>query len=166
MISSFSSVRKLGKSDLNKYTSAYSAALKNDPDNLSLNHSIGICYMNLGLYDKAFNSFEKVIDADPEGSFGYYAAAASLLNGRSAFLSEKKKIDKAIEYLNAAITIEERGLYHYLMAYIKYDYYKRKYLIIQPSFLHHLNNARTIGISDEDKHALFNILKVDMPNEF
>jgi len=122
--------------------------------------------MNLGLYDKALNSFEKVIDADPEGSFGYYAAAVSLLNGRSAFLSDKKKIDKALEYLNAAMRIEELGVYHYLMAYIKYDYYKRKFLRIEPDYQYHLDSADAFGISDEDRCALFDLLKVDIPNGF
>lgn len=166
MISSFSSLSKIDRSGLNKYTNAYSDALKSDPKDPALNRSIGICYIKLGVYDKALNSFENLIETDPEGSFGYYGAAISLLEGRSAFLSDKKRIDKAIKYMDAALIIEEIGVYHYLMAYLKYEYYKRKYLKIEPDYNYHLEAAVSLHISDEDKKSLFEMLKVAPPKDF
>ena len=166
MISSFSSLSDIDRSKLRNYSNAYSSGLKDDPDDPSLNHSIGICYISLGLYDKALASFEKVMDFDPENSFGYYAAAICLLKGRSAFLNSKKDVDKAIEYLNAATMIEELGKYHYLMAYLKYDYYKRKFLRTEPDYSYHLNTAYALGISDEDIFDIFNQLKVNAPEGF
>ena len=166
MISSFSSILKAPRADVNKCANEYSNALRGDPEDPSLNHSAGICYMVLGVYEKALASFEKAINGDPENSSSYYSAAVCMLNGKSAFLLEKKKVDKAIEYLNAALTIEELGTYHYLMAYIKYDFYKRKFLRIEPDYVHHLKMARSIGISDEERRDLFNLLKVEMPEGF
>jgi len=165
MISSFSSLSKIGRKDLNKYVNVYSNALNNSPKDPSLNQSLGICFMSLGIYDKALASFEKLVETNPEGSFGYYAVAICLLNGKSAFLCKKKEVDKAIEYLNAAIVIEELGICHYLMAYIKYDYYKRKYLKIEPDYEYHLNAARSVGVSEEDVYDLFSILRVEVPDD-
>jgi len=39
-----------------------------------------------------------------------------------------------VEYLNAAIMIELRGIYHYFLAYVKHDYFERKYLNIAPNW--------------------------------
>jgi tetratricopeptide (TPR) repeat protein len=163
MISSFSSLSKISRPDLNKYTSAYTNALKNDPDDPSLNTSLGICFLSLGLHEKALANFEKAIGFDPENSSGHYMAAICLLNGKSAFLCEKKRVDKAIEYVNAALTIEELGTYHLFMAYLKYDYYKRKFLRTEPDYRYHLDLARSIGYTSEDEADLFNILKVSAP---
>ncbi|MCL2142871.1 MAG: zinc-ribbon domain-containing protein [Methanomassiliicoccaceae archaeon] len=166
MISSFSSLLKIGRQDINKYVAAYSDALKTNPNDPSLNRSAGICFMSLGIYDKALACFERQIDSNPEGSFAYYVSAMCLLNGKSAFITEKKKIDKAIEYLKAAIVIEEKGIYHYLMAYFKYDYYKRKFLKIEPDYNYHLSAAHSFGVSTEDILDLFNLLKVEVPKGF
>jgi len=164
MISSFSSLSKMGRSDINKYANAYTDALKNNPNDPSLNQSIGVCYIGLGVYDRALSYFEKIIDANPRESFGYFAAAISILGGKSAFIANKKDVDRAINYMNAALMIEESGLYHYFMAYLKYDYYKRKYLKVEPNFEYHLDNAKR-SISDEDKASLFELLKTDIPIE-
>jgi len=166
MISSFSSLSKLGRANINKYTNAYSNALKDEPNDASLNTSVGICYIGLGMYEKALICFEKVIEKDPENSFGYFAAAISMLNGKSAFLNEKKKVDKAIGYVNAALIISEIGIYHFLMAYLKYDYYKRKYLKIDPDHRYHLNLAYSYGILNGDVNDLFTMLNVKIPDEF
>ena len=166
MVSSFSSLSKVSRSDLNKYTNAYSSALRDNPDDPSLNTSIGICFLSLGLHDKAMLNFEKVIGADPENASAYCMAAMCLLKGRSAFLCEKKNVDKAIEYLNAALMIEEIGKYHFFMAYLKYDYYKRKFLKTEPDYKYHLDAAYSTGVTDEEIFDLFNILKVKVPDVF
>ncbi|WP_048113371.1 tetratricopeptide repeat protein [Candidatus Methanoplasma termitum] len=153
-------------SEIKKIGDAFSKALANNPIDSTLNRSMGICFTYLGLYEKACACFEKVIDINPEGSFGYYAMAICLLKGKPAFLCEKKTIDKSIEYLNAAIMIEDFGIFQYLMAYIKYDYYSRKFLNIKPDYQHHLDRAHSIGISKEDVYSIFDLLKVEMPDCF
>ena len=165
-ISSFSSLSKNSMPEIKKIEGVFSKALTNNPNDSALNRSMGICFTYLGLYKKAGECFERVIDISPEESFGYYAVAVCLLNGKSAFLCDKKTIDRSIEYLNAAIMIEDLGMFQFFMAYIKYDYYKRKFLNITPDYQYHLDNAYSIGISKKEVCDLFNLLKVEVPDHF
>lgn len=93
----------------NKYVKFYKEALADNPNNPQLNSSIGMCYLKLKLYDKALESFEKAIEDDFDNSETYFYAAVCLLKGRKAFLTPKADIDKALEYINAALMIENRG---------------------------------------------------------
>lgn len=43
-------------------------------------------------------------------------------------------INKAEEYLNAACMIEPKGFYYLFWAYIKYDYFERKFLNTSPDY--------------------------------
>ena len=68
----------------------------------------------------------KISEIDQPDVFFY--AAVSLLKGQKAFVAPRAAIDKCLEYLNAALMIEPKGIYQYFLAYIKYDYFSRKYL--------------------------------------
>ena len=48
------------------------------------------------------------------------------IRGKKAFLSNKSTITQIETFINDAISIESKGVYYYFMAYIKFDYYKRK----------------------------------------
>ena len=60
--------------------------------------------------------------------------------------------------------IEELGIYYYFWAYIKYDYYKRKFLNTTPTWQELLEKAQQIGLSPTDVDQLYAILKVDRPS--
>lgn len=47
--------------ELNKRINSYRSALKDDPDNQEINLAAAFCYLQLGIYDKALLSFEKVM---------------------------------------------------------------------------------------------------------
>ena len=163
-ITTFNSVYSMPLSQINKYASSYRNALVDDPTNKKLNNSIAMCYLKLKLYDKALSAFENAIEDNFDNSETYFYAAVCLLKGQKAFVQQRSIIDKALEYINAAIAIEPRGIYYYFLAYIKYDYFERKYLNIYPDFLETLQTANSIGVSDLDILILFDLLCVQKPS--
>jgi tetratricopeptide (TPR) repeat protein len=165
VISSFNSVSSLSPLELNKYASAYRKTLAENPDNQEINGSIAMCYLKLKLYDNAIKAFEKAVEENFDNSETFYYAAISLLKGKKAFVTQRADIDKAVEYLNAAIMIEPRGIYHYFLAYIKYDYFERKYLNITPNWQETLQTAIQSGVPAADIGQLAEVLSVEMPPE-
>ena len=119
--------------------------------------------MKLGLYDQALAAFEKAIADNFDNSETYFYAAVCVLKGKKAFLSPRGDIDKALGYIDAALMIEPKGIYYYFQAYIKYDYFKRKFLNVSPDYNECLNLAAQYGVSDYDKEVLFSTLKVACP---
>ncbi len=164
IISTFNSVYSMPLPEVNKYANTYRSVLGQNPDNTEINNSIAMCYLKLKLYDKAQAAFEKAVESDFDNSETYFYAAVCLLKGKKAFLAQRADIDKAVEYINAALMIEPRGIYYYFLAYIKYDFFERKYLNTTPNYRDCVQMAYSIGISDTDKEMLFNILGVAVPN--
>jgi hypothetical protein len=91
----------------------------------------------------------------------YFYAALCALKGKKAFLQMRPQIDKVLELLNAAIMIEPKGIYYYYMAYIKYDYFKRKFLNTSPNYQDCLTKAKSLGYSSLDVKEMFSILGVE-----
>lgn len=163
VISSFNSVSSMSALELNKCASGYRKALSSNPNNKKLNMSVAFCYLKLKLYDKALPCFEKAIEDNFDNSELYFYAAVCCLGGKKAFLTPRGFIDKAEEYLNAATMIEPKGIYYYFWSYIKYDYYKRKFLRTTPDYVAMMQKARECRFSQSDVSELFEILNVDNP---
>lgn len=164
VITTFNSVASMSQLDINKYASAYRKALVGNPDNKDLNTSIAFCYLKLKLYDKALPCFEKAIEDNFDNSEAYFYAAICLLKGKKAFLVQRPTINKIEEYLNAAIMIEPKGIYYYFQAYIKYDYYHRKFFNTSPNYEECMCMAIEAGLSQTDVQQLYDILGVEKPS--
>ncbi len=164
VITSFNSVTSMTGLELNKYISSYKKSLGEHPDDRALNMSVALCYMKLKMYDEAYKAFSKAIEDNFDYSDSYFYAAVCLLKGRKAFLCSRPEIDKIMELMNAATMIEERGVYFYFMAYIKYDYFKRKFLNTTPNYKDYMALASAKGCSQMDVKTLFEMLGVDAPN--
>ena len=163
VISSFTSVNDMPLPLVNKFANSYREALSREPDNTPLNKSIAMCYLKLKLYDNALAGFEKAIQDSFDDSEIYFYAAICLLKGKKAFLAPRADVEKALEYLNAACMIEPQGIYYYLMAYIKYDFFERKFLNTSPNYRDCLAMASQWGVSRNDVQQLFTILNVPQP---
>jgi tetratricopeptide (TPR) repeat protein len=163
VITSFHTTRSLSPLELNKYASAYRKELIENPNNKELNISIAFCYLKLKLYDNALSAFEKAMEENFDNSETFFYAAVSLLKGKKAFLAPRSDIDKILENLNAAIMIEPRGIYYYFLAYIKCDYFERKYLKTAPNWKETLQEAIRAEFSPADITQLFEMLQVEMP---
>ena len=163
VITSFSSIQTMPPLELNKYASAYRKELAENPDNRELNMSIAFCYLKLKLYDKALPAFEKAIEDNFDNSETFFYTAVCLLRGQKAFVAQRADIDKIVEYVNAAIMIEPKGVYYYFLSYIKYDYFNRKYLNTTPTYQEALQTAIDAGVSENDIQQLFSALEVERP---
>ena len=163
IISTFNSVYSMPMPEVNKFAGAYRQALAENPDNQELNNSVAMCYLKLKLYDKALPAFEKAMEDNFDNSETFFYAAICLLQGKKAFLHQRPTIDKILEYINAALMIEPRGIYYYFLAYIKYDYFARKSFVTSPTYIDYLQEALTVGVSEYDTIQLYNILGVNRP---
>ncbi len=166
VISTFNSVFSMASPQLTKYANSYKKALEENPDHPELNFSIASCYLKLKLYDKAIAAYEMAMQDNFDNSEGYFYAAVSLLKGQKAFVAERKNIEKIEEYINAALMIEPRGIYYYFLAYIKHDYFNRKYLNTSPTYKEALQMATDNGLSAFDADQLFSILLIQKPDIF
>ena len=163
-ITSFNSVSEMTPLQLNKYASGYRKELAADPTNRELNTSVAFCYLKLKMYDEAYQAFSKAIVDNFDNSETYFYAAVSLLKGKKAFLHTRPEIDKMLELINAALMIEPKGIYHYFMAYLKHDYFKRKFLITTPTFKDCLVNAQRAGCSSADVKHFYSVAGVEPVN--
>ena len=165
IISTFNSVHAMPMPTLNKYSGAYKKMLDEHPDNVEINMSIGMCYLKLKMHDKAREAFEKAMENNFDNSETFFYSAICLLGGKKAFAASKPTIDKILEYVNAAVMIEPKGIYYYLLAYVKYDYFKRKMLNAPaPAYEETLVMANQAGVSAFDIEQLYEILGVARPD--
>ena len=164
VISSFNSVYDMPALEIHKYANSYQKALVNDPTNNHVNSALAMCFLKLKLYDKALPAFEKAIIDDFDNSESFFWAAVCILKGKKAFLCSRAEIDKAEEYINAAIMIEPRGVYYYFWAYLRQDFYARKFLRIQPTYKDLIVEARNHHVTPAEINQLFDVLSVELPD--
>jgi tetratricopeptide (TPR) repeat protein len=165
VITSFRTTQTLSPLELNKYANAYRKELANNPDNKELNMSIAFCYLKLKLYDKALPTFEKAIEDNFDNSETFFYTAVCLLKGQKAFVAPRANIDKIEEYINVALMIEPKGIYHFFQAYIKYDYFHRKYLNTTPTWEEAFQTATATGVSLTEIEQLFTLIGVEVPEK-
>lgn len=79
-------------------------------------------------------------------------------------MAKRTDIDKIEEYVQAALTIEPKGIYYYFLAYIKYDHFYRKSYRTTPTYQEFLAMARQAGLSNHDIDQLYTILGVGRPD--
>jgi tetratricopeptide (TPR) repeat protein len=133
LVTSFAYLDKFDKEGINKYVNYYKQLLKDNPDDGELNCAMGICYLDLKLYDLAIKYFAKAIEQLPDYGDAYYYYALALFKGRRPKILTLTEIRKIEEYLNAAIQIDNtKSKYYYLWALIKYDFYIKNGLKVNP----------------------------------
>lgn len=164
IISSMSDIFNMSAANVSKYSKSYESDLTENPDNAELNNSLAMCYLKMGFYDRALEKFDKAIEQDLNNPETYLYAAVCILAGRKPFLTPRPDIDRIERYINAALMLGENGLFRYFQAYIKYDYFKRKFFKTTPTWEECLAQAKQDGFSPADVNQLFSILKQEIPS--
>ena len=165
VVTSFNSVYGMSAPEVMKYKNTYQKVLNEQPESGMMNSALGMCLLKLNMYDKAFEKLNLAIEEEMDNSETYFWAAVALLKGKRPFITPKSVIDQAIEYTTTATMVENRGLYYFYLAYLKFDYYAMKKLNITPNYYEELENAKLNGVSVEDIRMLGEILKVEFPKE-
>ncbi len=163
IFSEFNSFWGLDDVNAQKYLTSYSNSSSSIYENPEINFSAGMCCLKLRLYEKAFNYFDKAISFNFNNCEAYFYAAISLLDGKKAFLANRETIDKIESNIKAAIAIEPRGIFYYFWAYIKYDYFKRKFLNTKPDYNECLLHSAEKKTSNFDKKMVFDIIGIQRP---
>lgn len=166
IVTTFNSFNNETKEVMDNYKNMYQDVLKEDPNNGAINSSMGMYLLKVGSYQLALKKFEKAIEEEVDNSETFFWAGVSMLNGKRPFLSQKATIDKAIEYATSASMIENRGIYNYFIAYLKYDFYFLKMLQISPNYQEELAQAIANNVTLEDINILGQVMKVQFPEEF
>ena len=167
VITSFNSIVDRTAPEVNKLL----RALEKDPEadgSLSalVDFTKGSCYLKLKLYDKAIEKFESAIDQNLDNPEAYFYAAVCQLKGTKACLAPLADLRKALEYIDAANSIEPRGVFSLFAAYIKLDFFAKKFLKIEPSWEQEFATAIANNLSQADSTVLFQTLGVPMPDVF
>lgn len=162
-VSTFRSVYDMTGEDFRDYRQACEDSLKQEPGDNGLHFSAAMCYMKMGLYDKAGDELDKVIADNFDNSEAYFYKAITMLDKKIPKVFPRPHIDKIEEYVNAAIKIEPKGIYYYFAAYIRYDYHERKFLNVKPNYKQLLQMANQSGYSEYDVEQLYRMLEVNRP---
>lgn len=148
IITSINQLEEFNPSEVNKYLKNYKTLLKDDPNNPRYQFGMGVCYLELKLFDRALRFFEKALDEMPESAKIYYYYALALLNGKRPKVHTFSEIKKIEDYINSAIDLDDtKAEYHYLLALIKYDFYVTNGLRQQPP-----TYTELIALSREKEH--------------
>lgn len=161
VIINLDSASSMADEDARKYTNKYRKVLSNHPDQPELNLTMAFCFLKLKLYDKALPYFEKAIEDDTDHADAYFYAGVTMLHGKRPFLVQKSVITKIEEYITAAIEIEPKGIYYYLLSYIKKDYYEKKCFRTSPTSQEVMEIAIEAGVSRQEITKLSEFLSVE-----
>ena len=165
IITKINKINKMNDATLKNYITFYEDDLLKKENSYKLNLSFGLCYLKLNLYEKAINHLNVALEKNIENSEIYYYLAIATLQGKKAFLTPRKEIDKIINYLNIAIKIEKKGIYYYLLSYILFDHHYRKGYYVQENFKFYFDLSKLNGVTSVEVNELFTMLKVVIPKE-
>ncbi len=157
-------LKSLNNLNLQSYIKNFSEALNKNKTNTDISTSLAMCFLKLKQYQNAIKNFEAISNENITNPNYYYYYALALLEGKKPFLVSMSSIKKAISLLDTAVLLQDEPIYHYFLAYIKYDFYKRKFLNIEPSYKDEL--ALTINkLSDLDITSFYNEINQSEPTE-
>lgn len=163
VISSMSSLAGFDTAALKKYAAEYQKINASNPDNPDIGISLALLFLKLRLFDKAKKYFDLLIEGNPENPELYFYSAISHLSGKKPFLLTRKDIDAICDLLEAANAIEEKSTYHFLLAYVKYDYFFRKKFNIDEPYAGNLERAKELGLSTLDVDQIMELIGQDCP---
>jgi tetratricopeptide (TPR) repeat protein len=162
-ISSLSDINQFANHSLNNFLRTYDEIFKNDSTNHEAAKAIGMCFIRLKQYDKAIYFFGKAIDLNTNSAESYFFSAIAFLKGLKPFVHHREIIDKVEEQINTALMIEDKAIYYYFMAFIKFDYFSRKFFNTTPDFQTALRMALDKGLKEEDVQNLYSLLHLERP---
>lgn len=120
--------------------------------------------LKMRMYDSALAGLRSAMnDPDSDPDVFFYAAIA-LMGGKKAFIQKKAVIDEVLACINKALQYEKKGIYYYFLAYIKYDYFERKYLRTSPNYKEAFAMARQAGLTLSQVQELYALLGVERPS--
>jgi len=133
---SYSRLSSSSDDEIHSLLSHYKKMIANNPADPDAQYQLGLCYLQLRLYDLAIKAFEQTIDLDPAFADAYYYLGVSLIRGRRPKILKLNETERVEELLSAAATLKPKDAkFDYLAAIINYDYYAANGLTVpEPSY--------------------------------
>lgn len=125
--------------------------------------AVGLECLRRGRHGEAVAEFAHALAGDPSNPDAYHLAAVAQLGGRKAFLASLQCIRETEGLIHAALGLEDRGEFHYFLAYIRYDYYARKFLRPPAPWQLSFDAAWNKGLTHTQIDSLFTLLSVENP---
>lgn len=165
VVQRISEIQSMPAVEMSKYMNAYKSIVADNPAHIGLNGALAVCYINMKMYDKALDVFNKIMDDNVDNPDIFFNTAVCHLRGKKPFQCQRSDIDAAIKYVNAANSLQPNAMNHLLLSYIKQDYFERKYLQVSPSWRDELEAAESYGANEDTVKELCAALNVQMPGE-
>jgi hypothetical protein len=135
-----------------------------DPRATAAKHfAAGVQHLDLGLRREAVEDFRLARASDPRNQDAYYLGAVAQLDGKKAFLASLQCIRESEELIQGAIGLEDRGIFYYFLAYVRFDYYERKFLRAPAPWQLSFVAACSRGLTQGQIDSLFKLLSVENP---
>ena len=137
-----------------------------------INKGYGLCVncaaeakrlLKIRSYREAAAVLDKALAEGATDADVYYYRSLCLLDGKKANIQQRATIDAIVKNLNTAISINPKGIYYYVLAYIKYDYFERKYLNVKPDYRATLQMALYKRVTPAEINEFYYITGVDCP---
>ncbi|MBR1514655.1 MAG: tetratricopeptide repeat protein [Bacteroidales bacterium] len=163
VVQKISEIQAMPAVEMTKYMNVYKSIVAENPMHKSLNGALAVCYINMKMYDKALEVYDKIMDDNIDNPDMFFNTAVCHLRGKKPFQCQRADIDAAIKYVNVANSMQPNAMNHLLLSYIKQDYFERKYLQINPSWQDELENADSYGANETIVKELSSALNVQLP---
>jgi tetratricopeptide (TPR) repeat protein len=126
IITSLASLERFDKEGIQKYLKHYRQRLEQEPGSGELNLAMGICHLDLGLYEDATRFFDEAVKTQRENPDCYYYQAISIVRGRKSKLLTLNEARKVEEKLRAATQMDgDKATYFCFWLIIKYEFYQK-----------------------------------------
>jgi tetratricopeptide (TPR) repeat protein len=124
LVTSVAYLEKFDKPAIQKYIAQYAQALKVNPQDGDALLAVGICYMQLGLFDLADKFLQRLIDSEPASAPGYYYRAICIFRGKRPRCASLGIVREAERLVGTALELDPlNGRNDWLLAAIRHDYY-------------------------------------------
>ena len=148
-VQSFEDISSMSGENLSKYYSSYqgmSSAGNNDKAEFAL----GLCCLKTAQFSEATTAFKKAIQNNAGNPDYYFYLAIALLEGKRPYMTSPQVLRDAERQLTYAMNKGGKGIYYYLAAYIKKDYYEKRFLRTDKTSTQLLEEAKNCGLPNGD----------------
>ncbi len=124
VITSISYLGQFDTAGVNRYLNHYKGMVKAAPEDAESQFALGLCYLQLRLFDLAVKHFGRAVELTPEQPDVYYYYGLALIRGRRPKTLSLTEVRQIEQYVNAAMQLDgAKAKYNYLAAILKYEYY-------------------------------------------
>lgn len=161
-ISSLSFLTNYDEVKIKKCISFYKMKWKEDPENSSVNLALGLCYLDLGLTDFSEKYLKKAIELEPDNGENYYFYSLSLIEKKKIKTLSLNEIRKIEEYLEVAKKLNvEKSKYYFLHGIIKYEFYQKNGLRINPTIKELLEKGSSLKSNKDEINQMLKKLNLE-----